>query len=201
MIYSMLWWNFLRVVTLENMNPSCWSRWQRSRCKVDQVPSRCDWWSRPWLGIWAMIKLNCLPGLVIDNQLRQDHKVNYVPKTDWVTPFIPPNPMYLSGILCSHVCSNILQIFCLNSDEEDIVAENVWFFGWFKLCGHEPDSITHPFSSTPLKIQRGLLPRATNGTEYWKWRRLRQSGEDSTCMLDTTLKTPAPNRNNTCSQS
>ena len=48
--------------------------------------------------------------------------------------FIPPNSMHLPGVLYSHISGNGLRIFCLHSDEEDRVIDNVQFLRRFKPC-------------------------------------------------------------------
>ena len=55
--------------------------------------------------------------------------------------FIPLNSMHPPGVLYSHLCGNILRIFCLNSDEEDRVMDTVQFLRQFKLYGHHLDSL------------------------------------------------------------
>ena len=48
--------------------------------------------------------------------------------------------MHPPEVLYSHICGNVLRIFCLNSDEEDRVADTIQFIRQFKLRGHHLDS-------------------------------------------------------------
>jgi hypothetical protein len=43
------------------------------------------------------------------------------------------------------VCGNVLRIFCLNSDEEDIVSDTVQFFRRFGLRRHQSGSLNSLF--------------------------------------------------------
>ena len=54
--------------------------------------------------------------------------------------FIPSNSMHPPGVLHSHICGKVLKIVCLNSDEEDRVADIIQFIRRCKLRGHHLDS-------------------------------------------------------------
>ena len=86
-------------------------------------------------------KLSCVSRLPTYNQQIWTHKNNTIPEADGVTPFIPPNSMYPPGVLYSHLCGNVLRIFCLNSDEEDGVEDTIQFIRRFKPRGHHLDSL------------------------------------------------------------
>ena len=49
--------------------------------------------------------------------------------------------MHLPRVLYSHICGNDFRIFCLDSDEEDGVADTIQFIRRFKLRGHHLDSL------------------------------------------------------------
>ncbi|KAL7523625.1 hypothetical protein ACHAXR_000257, partial [Thalassiosira sp. AJA248-18] len=53
--------------------------------------------------------------------------------------FIPPQSAHPPGVLPGHIFGNILRIFRLNSDEEDIIRDTMEFFNRFTRRGHERD--------------------------------------------------------------
>ena len=50
--------------------------------------------------------------------------------------FIPPHSAHPPGVLTSHVFGNILRVFRLNSDKEDVIQDSVTFFHGFLERGH-----------------------------------------------------------------
>ena len=59
--------------------------------------------------------------------------------------FIPPHPAHPNEVLTGHIFGNILRIFRLNSDANDITEDMVTFYRWFLVCGHKCDELTPLF--------------------------------------------------------
>ena len=59
--------------------------------------------------------------------------------------FIPPHSAHPPGVLTGHIFGNVLRIFRLNSDEEDILDDTVRFYRRFLNRGHKRDVLTPLF--------------------------------------------------------
>ena len=70
--------------------------------------------------------------------------------------FIPPHSAHPPGVLVGHIFGNILRIFRLNSDEEDIIDDTKRFYHRFCQRGHTSESIK-PLFLAGIKNARKFL--------------------------------------------
>ena len=70
--------------------------------------------------------------------------------------FIPSHSAHLPGVLTSHVFGNILRIFRLNSDKEDIIQDSVKCFHRFLKRGHNCDILNPPFLKAITNVRKFL---------------------------------------------
>jgi len=89
--------------------------------------------------------------------------------------FIPPNSAHPPGILVGHIYGNLLRIFRLNSNEDDIIQDILSFFDRFLVRGHKSEVLTPLFlkgienarkyiatsNATRLKMKEQKLEEAT----------------------------------------
>ena len=71
--------------------------------------------------------------------------------------FIPPHSAHPPGVLPGHVFGNILRIFRLNSDEEDIVDDTVKFYHRFLQRGHTCDVLKPLFLAAKENARKFML--------------------------------------------
>lgn len=70
--------------------------------------------------------------------------------------FIPSHSAHPPGVLHGHICGNVLRIFRLNSDEEDIIQDTLEFFQRFTRRGYNRDVLT-PFFLKAIDNARNFL--------------------------------------------
>ena len=89
--------------------------------------------------------------------------------------FIPPHSAHPPGILVGHIYGNLLRIFRLNSNEDDIIQDTLSFFDRFLVRGHKSEVLTPLFlkgienarkyiatsNATRLKMKEQKLEEAT----------------------------------------